>query len=75
MIERMAAALWLVGIGFYIGGCIVLGVFVGVWLDGKFDTAPIFILVGLGVGLFLAIYGTYRMLLPTLRRDKNDKED
>ena len=75
MIERLAAVLRLVGIGFYIGGCIVLGVLLGVWLDGKFDTAPIFILVGLAVGLFLAFYGTYRMLLPTLRQDKNDKED
>ena len=74
MLNRLVTALRFVGIGFFIGGCIVLGIVLGVWLDGRFDTKPLFILLGLGIGLFAAFYGTYRMLLPTLRQD-NNKED
>lgn len=68
------AALRLAGIGFYIAGCIILGVVLGVWLDRKVDIRPLFTLLGLGLGLFVAFYGTYRMLLPALRRGK-DKGD
>jgi F0F1-type ATP synthase assembly protein I len=64
--NRWAAALRLAGIGFYIAGCIILGVVLGVWLDRKVDISPLFTLLGLGVGLFAAFYGTYRMLLPVL---------
>jgi len=73
-VNGWAAALRLAGIGFYIAGCIILGVVLGVWLDKKADVGPLFTLLGLGVGLFVAFYGTYRMLLPALgrRKDKGD---
>jgi F0F1-type ATP synthase assembly protein I len=70
VVNRWAAALRLTGIGFYIAGCIVGGVVLGVWLDGKVDIKPLFTLLGLGLGLFAAFYGTYRMLLPALGRGK-----
>jgi hypothetical protein len=50
------------------------GVYLGVWLDGKVDISPLFTLLGLGLGLFVAFYGTYRMLIPALGKGK-DKED
>lgn len=73
-VNRWAAALRLTGVGFYIGGCIAGGVCLGVWLDEKVDISPLFTLLGLGLGLFVAFYGTYRMLLPLLgeRKDKGD---
>ena len=71
--ERWAAAFRLIGIGFYIGVCIAGGVWLGVWLDGKYGKEPVFTLLGLGLGLFTASYGTYRMLRETLRQDKNNK--
>ena len=61
--NRWVGALRLTGVGFYIAGCIIVGVVLGVWLDSKVDTSPLFILLGLGCGLFAAFYGTYRMLL------------
>ena len=72
--NRWAAALRFTGVGFYIGVCIVGGVYLGVWLDEKVDISPLFTLLGLGLGLFVAFYGTYRMLLPLLgeRKDKGD---
>ena len=73
--NRWAAALRLTGIGFYIGGCIAGGVYLGVWLDKKFDKSPLFTLVCLGAGLFLAFYGTYRMLLPAIGSGDNEGND
>ena len=68
--NRWSATIRLIGVGFYIGGCIVLGVFVGLWLDNKLNTRPIFVIVGLLFGLFLAFYGVYQMLLPLLNNKK-----
>ena len=64
--NRWVEVLRFSGIGFYIAGCIVLGVVLGVWLDRKVDVSPLFTLLGLGLGLFAAFFGTYRMLLLTL---------
>ena len=74
--NRWVSALRLTGVGFYIGGCIAGGVYLGVWLDGKYQLSPLFILIGLGLGLFLAFYGTYRMLLSAIGRgnDEGDSE-
>ncbi len=69
---KRVAALRLVGVGFFIGGSIVLGVVVGLWLDSKLNTEPILVIVGLILGIIVAFYGVYRMLLPFLgiKRDR-----
>lgn len=72
--ERWAAALRVTGIGFYIGVCIAGGVALGVWLDGKLSKEPLFTLLGLGLGLFTAFYGTYRMLRETLGLGKDNNK-
>ena len=64
--NKLVAALRLTGVGFFIGGSIALGVFVGLWLDNKLDTS-LFWIVGLIFGLVVAFYGVYQMLLPLLR--------
>jgi len=64
--NRLEGVLRFTGIGFYIAGCIILGVLVGVWLDRKVNISPLFTLLGLGFGLFAAFFGTYRMLLSAL---------
>jgi len=73
-LNRWEAAFRFTGVGFYIGACIVGGVYFGVWLDKKVDISPLFTLLGLGLGLFLAFYGTYRMLIPAIgnRKDEGD---
>jgi F0F1-type ATP synthase assembly protein I len=70
--KRWEAALRLVGVGWFIGLCIVLGVAGGLWLDGKFNTRPILAIVGLILGVIVAFYGVYRMILPNLNK-KQDK--
>lgn len=66
--RRWEAALRLVGVGWYIGICIVLGVVGGLWLDNKFNTKPILVIVGLLAGIGLAFYGVYRMILPNINK-------
>ncbi|OGO23903.1 MAG: hypothetical protein A2144_05380 [Chloroflexi bacterium RBG_16_50_9] len=72
--SKWVAALRLTGVGFYIAACILLGVFAGLWLDGKLSTRPFFMIVGLLVGLIVAVYGVYQMLRPLLS-DRPDKEN
>lgn len=72
--SRWAAALRLTGVGFFIAACILLGTLAGIWLDGKLDTRPLFILLGLFLGLVLAVYGVYQMIRPLIS-DRRDKEN
>ncbi len=61
----------LIGIGFYIAACIGGGIALGWWLGGK---QPLFIILGLLLGLALAFYGAYTMIKPLLNnKNKNDK--
>ena len=72
--SRWMAALRLVGVGFFIGTAILLGTLTGLWLDSKLGTKPIFVIVGLLLGIAVAFYGVYQMLLPLLNK-KRDKEN
>ena len=68
VLNRWAAALRLSGIGFWIGGCIAGGLCLGDYLGDKVGLYPLFVLLGLGLGLLIAFLGAYRMLLPVLGR-------
>ena len=72
--SRWGTALRLAGVGFFIGGSIFLGVFTGLWLDSKLNTKPILVIIGLFIGIAIAFYGVYRMLLPLMGRNR-DKEN
>ncbi len=72
--NRLAAALRLTGIGFFIAACIIIGIFSGLWLDNKLDTGPLFMIGGLLLGLVAAFIGVYRMIQP-LMNDKSEKEN
>jgi len=68
--NRWEKALRLVGLGWYIGVCIVLGILGGLWLDDRLHTTPIMLIIGLLLGIFIAFFGVYRMVLPNL----NDRQ-
>ena len=72
--SRWQATLRLIGVGWYIGICIVLGVVAGLWLDNKFNTKPILVIVGLILGVVIAFYGVYRMVLPNISNKQNKGE-
>ena len=72
--SRWVAALRLTGVGFFIGGSIVLGVVGGLWLDSRLNTSPILVIVGLLLGIVVAFMGVYQMLRPLIssRRGKEN---
>jgi ATP synthase protein I len=67
-VERRQAALRLVGLGWFVGLCIGLGVWGGRQLDGKFGTGPLLVIAGLILGVIVAFYGVYRMILPNINK-------
>lgn len=71
--NRWEAAARLIGLGWYVGTCIFLGVVGGLWLDTKLNSKPVFVIVGLLLGIFVAFYGMYKMILPNLNRNNKDK--
>ena len=56
----------LLGMGFYIATCIVLGVVGGLQLDKALDTGKLFTVVGLLLGLFLGLWGGWIQLKEVL---------
>ncbi len=72
--RRWQAALNLIGVGWFVGVSLLLGVLGGLWLDSRFATKPLFVMVGLFLGIIVAAYGVYRMLVPLIR-NRQDKED
>ena len=62
----MGTVLRLLGIGWYVALCIGGAGLGGFWLDEYLDLNPVFTLLGLGVGIALAVVGMYRMLLAVM---------
>ena len=64
----------LMGIGWYFAVCIIAGVMGGFFLDKVTGTTPLLTLLGMMLGLVLAFYGAYRMLIDVLGADQDPKE-
>jgi len=71
-VSKWALALRFIGVGFFIGISIVLGLVLGLWMDSIFNTHLVWI-AGLLLGIFIAFWGVYRMLLPLLDDSKNNR--
>ena len=65
----MGTVLKLIGIGWYVAIFLVSGTMLGLLIDGKTGSSPLFTITGLILGLAVAGFGTYRML--TLVTKKN----
>ncbi len=74
MMNRLPPTARLIGIGWYFAVCIVAGVVGGALLDGVADTKPLLTLLGLTLGLVLAFYGGYQMLMEVLRPHEKKEE-
>ena len=68
------AALRVFGVGFFVGGSILLGVLLGIWLDNKFNTHLLW-LAGLFLGIIVASWGVYQMVSPLMNNKGNKEND
>ena len=64
----VAPTAYLLGVGWYFAACIVLGVALGRWADSATGLEPTFTLVGMVLGLAVALAGGIRMLMPFMKR-------
>jgi uncharacterized membrane protein len=66
--------LWfLFTVGFYVALSVVIPTLIGFWLDNpaRFNTHPLFTLIGFFLGSVIAFYGLYRMLRSFYREQKD----
>jgi len=73
--ENWVLAARFIGIGWYIGISIVGGILGGLWLDRKFGYSIIFTLVGLFLGLVVAAFGTYKMIMPLIKEQEDKSRE
>lgn len=65
----------LLGAGWFFATAIILGVAVGRWADGKTGLEPTFTLIGIFLGLAVALVGGIRMLTPLMSRFGNEDSE
>ena len=65
--KKYGAIVRLVGVGWYVGICIGVGAWAGLWADNRFGLSPILTLAGITIGLVVALTGMIRMLMVVLR--------
>lgn len=71
----MFLALRVAGIGWYVAICVVLGFLLGLWVDDRVGSAPLFMITGILLGVLLAFYGIYRMVIPILNNAGLDGQE
>ena len=57
------------GVGIQFAASLVLFLLAGQWVDRKFGTSPVFVLVGVFVGGGAAFYSMYRRLVAAQKED------
>lgn len=62
------------GIGIQFAATILVFTFAGVWLDRRFGTSPVFILLGVFVGAGGGMYSMYRLVTRHAARRKDNSE-
>ena len=72
VMEKWIAAARFIGIGWYVGLCIVLGFFGGRWIGQKVGSEVFFSLLGVAVGIAMAVYGIYSGYSLLKGKDRED---
>ena len=73
--KRWLAALGVTGFGFFVAGSIILGILGGRWLDGKLNSEPVWLIVGLILGIVVAFLGVYNMIRPFISNKKEGEDN
>ncbi len=65
--DTPALGVWqLVGLGTVFAGTVVAGLVLGWLVDRHFDSSPIFVLAGIGIGIVAAFASAWRQIKPFL---------
>jgi hypothetical protein len=70
--KKLVLAFQLVGMGWYVGGCIIGGALLGRWIASLFtfpNAGVIFILLGILLGLLSAAVGIFKLVSLLLNSD------
>ncbi|MDF1508210.1 AtpZ/AtpI family protein [Robertmurraya sp. DFI.2.37] len=43
-------------------GSVLIGIFSGRWIDNRIETEPLFLIIGLFIGLTVGVYSTIRLI-------------
>ena len=71
-LDRVRSALRYIGLGWYVAICLVAGLVLGLWADGWLGTRPLFMLVGLFLGIAGAFLGLIRVISRVVKGDNSD---
>ncbi len=74
LLDRLPPAIQLTGLGWYLAVCIAGGIVGGALADSWLDTKPVLTLAGLFIGLGLALYGGYKILMEVIAPRKIDRD-
>jgi F0F1-type ATP synthase assembly protein I len=68
---------FLLTVGWYVALSIVIPTLIGYWLDRpeRFNTRPLYALIGFFLGSVIAFYGLYRMLRQFYREQKEKEQN
>lgn len=69
-IRQWREAMNLLGIGWFLIVCIIGGLGIGFWLDSIWNTKPLFLLIGLALGMAVSVFGAYHMVSSIIRGNK-----
>lgn len=54
-VRPLPSAAVFLGLGTAVAGCLAIGLFAGIWLDGRAHTTPLFLVLGLLLGAAAAV--------------------
>lgn len=65
----------LLNLGGVLAGCIVIAALLGHWVDEKFHTAPIFLLIGSLFGIASGFYHFFKVVLRNTKKQDDKKPE
>lgn len=64
--QQWQLAIRVIGIGWYMALAILGGVLGGLWVGEKLGSKPVFLIIGIMLGLVVAGYGAYQAFRPLM---------
>jgi F0F1-type ATP synthase assembly protein I len=63
------------GLGVQLAATLVVMIFIGDWLDKKFNTSPIYVLISGCLGIFIGMYNLIKTVTSLDKKNKNNEKN